>query len=173
MGRAVFVWSLLSLAVWTTGCASTSGVARPSPFPSPSRPAVPVPLPESVHSFSTSSFIAAAQQLQGIKYVLGGDSPATGFDCSGYTKYVYGLFRIPLPRTVGDQYRTGRPANRKELKAGDLLFFTTTGPGVTHVALAIGSDEFIHAPSENGVVRTEKLSSPYWRARFVGARRIL
>ncbi len=173
MRRLVSALLVAASVTLAAGCASTGTVPRPSPFPTAARPSLPVPLPESSHSFSTAAFVTAAQQLQGIKYQLGGDSPATGFDCSGYTKYVFGLFRITLPRTVGDQYRTGRPANRKELKAGDLLFFTTTGPGVTHVALAIGPDEFIHAPSENGVVRTEKLSSAYWRTRFVGARRIL
>lgn len=163
------------IALTVSACASTGTVPRPSPFPMPSHPAslYPEPLAPSVHSFSISSFVEAAQKLQGVKYVLGGDSPSTGFDCSGYTRYVYGLFRIPIPRTVGEQYRIGRPASGKAIKPGDLLFFTTTGPGATHVALAIGPDEFVHAPTESGVVRTEKLSSPYWHARFLGARRIL
>lgn len=166
------VWAI---ALTVSACASTGAIPRPSPFPSPSSPSglYPEPLAPSIHSFSISAFVTAAQKLQGVKYVLGGESPTTGFDCSGYTRYVYGLFRIPIPRTVGEQYRIGRPAGGKVIKAGDLLFFTTTGPGVTHVALAIGPDEFIHAPTESGVVRTEKLSSPYWHARFVGARRIL
>ena len=158
-----------------SACASTGAVPRPSPFPTPAAPPATyaAPLDPSLHSFSTTSLVVAARQLMGVRYQLGGDSPATGFDCSGYVRYVYGLFRIPLPRTVAELYRSGKPARLKAIRPGDLLFFRTTGPGVTHVALVVGPDEFIHAPTENGVVRIEKLSSPYWRARLVGARRIL
>ncbi len=137
-------------------------------------PAVyPEPLAPSVRSFSTAAFVAAARQLSGVRYQLGGQSPATGFDCSGYVQYVFHLFHVTIPRTVAEQYRVGRPAKGQAIRAGDLLFFRTSGSSVSHVALAIGPDEFIHAPAETGVVRTEKLSSPYWHARFVGARRIL
>ena len=59
-----------------------------------------------------------------------------------------------------------------EVEPGDLLFFTTTDPGASHVAIALGSDEFVHAPSSDGVVRVERLSSTYWQPRFLGARRI-
>ena len=60
----------------------------------------------------------------------------------------------------------------EELEAGDLLFFTTVGPGATHVSIAIGCDQFVHAPSSAGVVRVERLSERYWAARYLGARRI-
>lgn len=158
-----------------SACASTGSTPRPSPFPNPASPPAifPEPLAPTVNAFSTAAFVAAARTLTGVRYQLGGESPSTGFDCSGYVRYVYGLFRIPVPRTVAEQFMAGRPASGKTIKAGDLLFFRTTGKGVSHVALAIGPDEFIHAPTESGVVRTEKLSSAYWHARFVGARRIL
>jgi cell wall-associated NlpC family hydrolase len=58
------------------------------------------------------------------------------------------------------------------LVAGDLIFFTTTEPGVSHVAIAIGGDEFVHAPSSTGVVRVEHLGATYWSPRFLGARRV-
>lgn len=166
---------ILALGMAVSGCASTGNAPHPSPFPRPAAPPAiyPAPLAPAVHSFSTASFIAAARQLTGVRYQLGGESPATGFDCSGYVRYVYGLFRIPVPRTVAEQFQAGSPARGKTIRAGDLLFFKTNGKGVSHVALAIGPDEFIHAPTESGVVRTEKISSPYWHARFVGARRIL
>jgi murein DD-endopeptidase len=117
--------------------------------------------------------LTAAQRLAGVRYQMGGDSPTTGFDCSGYVRYVFGLFRIPLPRTVSEQFRSGQAVKGTTIKPGDLLFFKTIGSQVSHVALALGPDEFIHAPAGSGVVRTEKLSSPYWRTRFVGSRRIL
>jgi hypothetical protein len=174
MRLRVTVW-IVSLTLSMSACASTGTVARPSPFPMPSGPPAiyPAPLAPSVRSFSTESLLAAARTLVGVPYKMGGGTPQTGFDCSGYTQYVYGLFRIPMPRTVDEQYHAGAPARGNVIKAGDLLFFKTAGNSVSHVALALGPDEFIHAPSEHGVVRIEKLSSPYWKARFVGARRIL
>ncbi len=166
-----------------SACASvnSTGVVRPNPFPEPSsRPAIFQPAPverapraSSTTSFSTASFLASATKLRGVPYQIGGDSPKTGFDCSGYTKYVFGLYRIPLPRTVAEQFRAGKPAGAV-IKAGDLLFFRMAGPKspASHVALALGPDEFIHAPGADGAVRTEKLSA-YWRSRLVTARRIL
>ena len=62
--------------------------------------------------------------------------------------------------------------DRDDLEPGDLLFFTTTGPGASHVGIAVGTDQFVHAPSSTGVVRVERLSSGYWSQRFVGARRV-
>jgi cell wall-associated NlpC family hydrolase len=173
-------FSMVLAGMTLSACASTGG-ARPSPFPEPaSRPAIFQPAPTGVEgpapnitSFSTASFLASAEQLRGVPYRLGGDSPKTGFDCSGYTKYVFGLYRIPLPRTVAEQFRAGKPAG-KTIRPGDLLFFRMSGPSspVSHVALALSEDEFIHAPGADGAVRTEKLS-PYWRSRLVTARRIL
>jgi len=169
------------LAGITLSACATTGGARPLPFPEPaSRPAIFQPDPSAVErlspaaaSFSTASFLASAEQLRGVPYHLGGDSPKTGFDCSGYTKYVFGLYRIALPRTVAEQFLAGKPAG-KTIRPGDLLFFRMNGPAspVSHVALALGADEFIHAPGADGAVRTEKLT-PYWRSRLVSARRIL
>jgi cell wall-associated NlpC family hydrolase len=174
MRSPTVIW-ILGLAMAASGCASTGGAHRPSPFPQPAAPPdiYPAPLAPSVRSFSTASFVDAARHLTGVPYRLGGESPATGFDCSGYVQYVYGLFRIPLPRTVAEQYRAGKPARGQAIRAGDLVFFKTSGSKVSHVGLAIGPDEFIHAPAESGLVRTEKLSAPYWHTRFAGARRIL
>lgn len=166
---------ILASGMAVSACASAGHVPRPSPFPNPAAPPAiyPAPLAPTVTSFSTASFVDAARRLTGIRYQLGGETPATGFDCSGYVRYVFGLFRIQIPRTVAEQYRAGRPPKGGAIRAGDLLFFRTSGTGVSHVALAIGPDEFLHAPADAGAVRMEKLSSPYWHARFVGARRIL
>jgi cell wall-associated NlpC family hydrolase len=171
-------WVFLA-GIRRSACASAGG-ARPSPFPEPaSRPSIFQPadkdaaLAPHITSFSTASFLASAEQLRGVPYRLGGDSPATGFDCSGYTKYVFGLYRIALPRTVAEQLTAGKPAGNA-IRPGDLLFFRMNGPQspVSHVALALSSGEFIHAPGADGAVRTETLS-PYWRSRLVTARRIL
>ena len=177
LGRMIVV---LSTALTLSACATanSAGVARPSPFPEPAgRPAIFAPAPAEIgapdaRSFSTASFLSSAEKLRGIPYQMGGDSPQTGFDCSGYTKYVYGLYRIPLPRTVAEQFHAGKPAVGA-IRPGDLLFFRMAGPKspVSHVALAIDNNDFIHAPGADGAVRNEKLT-PYWRSRLVTVRRL-
>lgn len=188
LGRALTV---LSMTVTLSACATagSTGVVHPNPFPEPAgRPAIFQPAPNDLprakpggaegpgpldRAFSTGSLLASAEKLRGIPYQLGGDSPKTGFDCSGYTQYVYGLYRIALPRTVAEQFQAGKPA-AGAIRPGDLLFFRMNGPKspVSHVALAISGDEFIHAPGADGVVRTERLST-YWRSRLTTVRRIL
>jgi cell wall-associated NlpC family hydrolase len=67
----------------------------------------------------------------------------------------------------------GKSIKADDLAPGDILFFTTTEPGPSHVAIAIGGDQFVHAPSSTGVVRVEQLSSSYWSPRYLGARRVV
>jgi len=109
--------------------------------------------------------------LRGAPYRNGGSDPA-GFDCSGFTRYVFAQYGVSLPRDVREQYRWGKSVKPEELAAGDLIFFTTTEPGASHVGIAVGGDEFVHAPSSSGVVRVEHLSSRYWAPRFLGAKRV-
>ena len=108
----------------------------------------------------------------GTPYVLGGTSPASGFDCSGFVLYVFKQHGIEVPRNVVHQASAGRHVERPDIRAGDLVFFSTTGPGFTHVGIATSRDSFIHAPNSHGVVRIEPLTSPYWSARYAGARRL-
>jgi cell wall-associated NlpC family hydrolase len=115
--------------------------------------------------------VATALALRGVPYRNGG-SDATGFDCSGFTQYVYAQHGFQLPRDVKEQFRAGHSVRPRELEAGDLVFFTTTVRGASHVGIAVGGDQFVHAPSSNGVVRVERLSSSYWSRRFVGIRRV-
>jgi cell wall-associated NlpC family hydrolase len=112
-----------------------------------------------------------ALALRGTPYRDGGADP-TGFDCSGFTQYVFAQYGVSLPRAVRDQFRLGTAVKPEELAAGDLVFFATTDPDASHVAIAIGGDEFVHAPSTSGVVRVERLSSRYWAPRYRGARRL-
>ena len=105
-------------------------------------------------------------------YRNGGSDPR-GFDCSGFTQYVFAKYGVALPREARDQFQQGKSVKDAELAAGDLLFFTTVAPGPTHVGIAIGGDQFVHAPSSTGVVRVEHLSSSYWAGRYLGARRIM
>jgi cell wall-associated NlpC family hydrolase len=122
-------------------------------------------------SIDAYALAGTALALRGVPYRTGGSDPS-GFDCSGFTQYVFAQYGIALPRDVRDQYRVGKQVKPEELVAGDIVFFTTTEPGPSHVAIAIGGDEFVHAPSSTGVVRVEHLSSTYWSPRFLGARRV-
>lgn len=115
--------------------------------------------------------IATALALRGVPYRNGGADPA-GFDCSGFTQYVYARHGVTLPRAVREQYRVGEKVDGDDLEVGDLLFFTTEARGATHVGIAIGGDQFVHAPSSTGVVRVERFTAGYWSRRFVGARRV-
>ncbi len=158
------------LVVAAAGCASHNG-AVPAPFPtvggggSAPRPGGFLPL----DPYDVSS---TALDLRGVPFLDGGTTPA-GFDCSGFTRYVYEQHGLSLPRLAADQFRVGEPVDPNDIEAGDLLFFTTVAPGASHVAMAIGGDEFVHAPSERGEVRVERLSSSYWAQRFLGARRVI
>jgi cell wall-associated NlpC family hydrolase len=151
------------------GCASTGAVPRPFP-----RAGTPQDEQSSDRVEETRDYYAlvgTALALRGVPYLNGGADPQ-GFDCSGFTQYVYAQYGIVLPREVRDQFREGEPVNGPDLVPGDLLFFTTVAPGPTHVGIAIGGDQFVHAPSSRGVVRVERLSAAYWSTRYLGARRI-
>lgn len=113
-----------------------------------------------------------AMSLRGAPYRNGGVDPVSGFDCSGFVKYVYEQHGVKMPREVRDQFRVGKNVSRDELEPGDLVFFSTVAPGASHVGIMIGGDQFVHAPSERGVVRVESLSVQYWSSRFIGAKRV-
>jgi len=177
---------VIALAMLSGACASTG--ATPRPFPTPRAPAVPAPAAPSPGPGAPSpstrppaavaapaigySITGTALSLRGTPYKNGGADPA-GFDCSGFVAYVFALHGVIVPRNVTDQYRAGRDVQASQLEPGDLVFFTTVAPGASHVGIAIGGDEFVHAPSSAGEVRVERLSAAYWSTRFVGARRVL
>jgi cell wall-associated NlpC family hydrolase len=96
----------------------------------------------------------------------------SGFDCSGFIWYVFAQHGIHVPRTVVDQFHEGMDVASSALEPGDLLFFSTEAPGASHVGMAIGGDQFVHAPSSRGIVRVERLSATYWSSRYVGAKRM-
>ena len=118
--------------------------------------------------------VATAQKYIGIPYKWGGESPRTGFDCSGLTMVVYRLNGLQLPRTSNAQWQAGRPVNRSQLLRGDLVFFATSGGRrVSHVGIYMGDNKFLHAPHKNRKIRMSTLSSDYYKSRYVGARRYL
>ena len=169
-GQVVAAALLTALAA---GCASTGAVPQPFPRPGGSTREAPssTPAQPSAPTGDGYAIVGTALNLRGAPYRNGGSDPA-GFDCSGFVWYVFGLHGIRLARTVGEQFREGQEIGSDTIEPGDLLFFATQGPAVSHVAMAIGGDEFVHAPSSRGEVRVERLSAPYWASRYVGARRI-
>lgn len=112
-----------------------------------------------------------AKTLIGTPYVYGGSLPETGFDCSGFTKYVYAHFGITIPRM--QQYNAGTRVTRDALQPGDLVFFQTNGVSISHVGMYVGNGLFIHAPSAGRTVCLTSMDSDYYSSRFVCATRIL
>ena len=145
-------------------------VAIPAPTPAPEAPAAPAPavVPGPADGYALSG---TAMSLRWAPYRMGGDNPS-GFDCSGFVRYVYQQHGVAMPREVREQFRVGKTVDRGRLAPGDLVFFSTVAPGASHVGIVIGGDQFVHAPSERGVVRVENLSSQYWASRYIGAKRV-
>ena len=160
----------------SSACASTGAV--PKPFPMPARAGTPqagsdaasAPARAATGEPDWYALVGTALDLRGVRYRDGGADPQ-GFDCSGFTQYVFARHGIALPRAVREQFGIGQEV-RDDVAPGDLLFFATTEPGASHVAISVGGDEFVHAPSSTGVVRVEHLSARYWSQRFIGARRV-
>ncbi|RXZ84116.1 NlpC/P60 family protein [Paenibacillaceae bacterium] len=113
---------------------------------------------------------AAVSNLIGTPYKYGGTT-TKGFDCSGFVRYVYNQYDISLPRTSKSQAQKGTKVDKKDLQAGDLVFFNTTGKGISHAGIYVGKGEFAHASTSKGV-RISKLSDSYYAKRYVTARRI-
>ncbi len=122
-----------------------------------------------------NSITQNAKQFKGGKYVWGGTRPS-GFDCSGYVQYIYNKHGISLPRTALAQSRTGKPVDKDNLRAGDLLFFLTDknrGIPVTHVGIYLGNGEFIHAAGKDKGIIVSPLNYGSYANIFVGAKRVL
>lgn len=119
--------------------------------------------------------VETAQKYLGTPYRYGSSEYTTAtFDCSSYTKRVFGEKGIWLPRTSSDQFRQGVPVARDNLKVGDLLFYTTNGKGtVSHVGIYTGGGKMVSASSSKGVSYADAFSSSYWGPRYLGARRVI
>lgn len=114
-----------------------------------------------------------ALSLTGIQYKYGGNSPETGFDCSGFVRYVFSqATKITLPPTARAISQMGKTVKKEELQPGDLVFFNTLKSAFSHVGIYMGNNKFIHSPSAGGKVRVENMDNTYWKKRFNGAQRI-
>ena len=122
-------------------------------------------------SSNGSAIVATAKKYLGYKYVYGGSSPSTGFDCSGFTSYVFKQHGITLSRTSAGQYSNGVAVSRSNLQPGDLVMFGKSS--ITHVAIYIGGGQIIHASTPSTGVRIDSLSTGYYNNNYYGARRVL
>lgn len=176
----------IALSALTAACASTH--TAPKPFPMPggtgdnARVERPVAPPDDIAGSDAAAdartatpavreIVELALELRGTPYRNGGADP-DGFDCSGFTQYVFAQAGRPLPRETRQQYEVGEPVRLGDQQPGDLIFFTTVAPGASHVGISLGHDAFVHAPSSRGVVRVESLDVSYWSRRLIGIRRV-
>lgn len=113
-----------------------------------------------------------AMTLRDIRYRRGGRDPSTGFDCSGFVRYVFRhSLDQDLPSTSMSQFHAGEEVDRANMQTGDLVFFRTHGKRVSHVGIYLDHGRFIHSPSVGKRVSISHLDEAYWSKRFVGAKR--
>ncbi|MFM0042835.1 NlpC/P60 family protein [Paraburkholderia sediminicola] len=125
------------------------------------------------HSIGREEISIQAMSLVGIPYRWGGNTPDSGFDCSGLVRYVVSrAASVNLPRTTADMSGRGESIEPDEIAPGDLIFFNTTGRAHSHVGIYVGKLRFVNAPSTGGTVRLDYLTNPYWAKRFDGIRRV-
>ena len=122
-------------------------------------------------SSTARELISTAYDYVGVPYVFGGTTP-WGFDCSGYTQYVFRQMGIEIPRTADAQYYAFPKVSSSELEPGDLVFFETYEPGPSHCGIYIGNAQMLQAGSSTGVPVSHVVSA-HWGARYIGAARVL
>lgn len=118
--------------------------------------------------FDPIELVADAAPLLGKPYVWGGQTPETGFDCSGLIVYLFQQQGITIPRTVATMWNAGTSVDIPAV--GDIVFFQTEGSTVSHAGIYIGNNQFLHSGSATGVT-ISPFNSPYWSARYMGAKR--
>lgn len=166
--------SALSLAAVLALALSACGggkATRPAPPPSPAKawPSVAPANPQ-----AANAVLMRAIGLVGTPYLFGGNTPESGFDCSGLVTYVYReMVDLKLPRTSRELAAVQGPKiDPQRLATGDLVFFGSRG-NVSHVGIYVGEGRFVHAPSSGGTVRLDSLGGHYWKDHYTGAKRVL
>ncbi|WP_213295220.1 C40 family peptidase [Paraburkholderia sacchari] len=171
------LWLPLLIVVFLAACSSTPQKTSRSGSSDSSANAwrtKPPGFPNFVdHSVGREEISIQAMSLVGIPYRWGGNTPDSGFDCSGLVKYVFARSaQVDLPRTTADISQRGEAIDPDEIAAGDLVFFNTTGRPHSHVGIYVGKLRFVNAPSTGGTVRLDYLTNPYWAKHFDGIRRM-
>lgn len=160
---------LLALPLLLTACGGGKAVRSAPPPPAASWPSTTPDNPE-----AANSVLMRAISLVGTPYRYGGNTPDSGFDCSGLVRYVVQrAANVNLPRTTEQMGQRGSSLDRSQVASGDLVFFNTTGRANSHVGIYVGQNRFVHAPATGGTVRLEDMGKSYWASRYNGARRVV
>ncbi|MBP3864901.1 MAG: C40 family peptidase, partial [Pseudomonas sp.] len=160
----------LTLAALLSACAS-----RTPPAPVAQKPVVFITHPEETSPVA-ADVLFRALGLVGTPYRWGGNTPDSGFDCSGLIKYVYNdAAGISLPRTTREMIvMRAQSIGQDKLQTGDLLFFATNGGSqVSHAGIYVGEGRFVHAPATGGTVKLDSLNKAYWQRAYLNAKRVL
>lgn len=181
---AYFRLCLLAGAALLAGCASTPRVPASESIGLPDGShIVHTPLPRQPPTASApdvapplgSALAMSALAYVGTRYRFGGNTPESGFDCSGFVRWVFrDHLRPDFPRASQAMAQVDAPSiEPTQLQPGDLLFFRIRGSRISHVGIHVGDGRFIHAPSRGGAVRIDRLDDRYWQRRYAGAKRIV
>jgi len=165
---------ILSAVLLSVACAPQRTVTQGSS--AEKKPVARVATHQSASKELAEDVLFRAFGLVGTPYKYGGNTPESGFDCSGLIKYVYDdTVGLQLPRTTSGMMHTQAPAvPRNQLRSGDIVFFATSGGRrVSHAGIYVGESRFVHAPSSGGTVRLDSLDSPYWKKAYLQAKRFL
>lgn len=163
IGPALLV---LAVLLMVGGCATKSAPPPPGAKAAAARP--------TVTSAKAARIIRTARSLIGVRYQWGGESPHTGFDCSGFVWFTYRQNGISLPRISWQQFGAGQSVGYGEMRPGDLIFHQVNKSGKTlHVGIVTDRGTFIHSPSSGKRVMESSLNNVYWREHFIGVRRVL
>lgn len=162
-------FALIALAALLSACASRT---------QPPAPVVRAPVFNSSQTFSpvAEDVLFRALGLVGTPYRWGGNTPDSGFDCSGLIGYVYrDAAGISLPRSTREMIGMQAPdVGKNALQTGDLIFFATNGGSqVSHAGIYVGEGRFVHAPATGGTVKLDSLSKAYWQKAYLSAKRVL
>jgi cell wall-associated NlpC family hydrolase len=134
------------------------------------RPKAPVALSRWSDPAERDLFVKVVKSYEGVPYRLGGNS-MRGIDCSAFTRKVYGIFSVDLPRTAREQLQCGTRVGRDSLDTGDLVFFQTRKYRI-HVGIFLGGNEFFHLSSRNRAGKVDNIDSAYFSARFISGVRL-
>lgn len=167
------ILSTIIVAAGTPTTTTTTRTTPSGPRQGPSRSRIPESPPPSA---AAARLLRTADDYVGVPYVWGGNTPKNGFDCSGFTKYVFAKQGVSLPRTSREQARVGRAVavDFGALRPGDIMLFAEPGEAISHVAIYVGSGEIIHSASSVGGVGYTNLNTggDWFVQNLVAARRL-
>ncbi len=169
--RTLFV--SLGIALLFSSCNVLSDLMTEPTYEVPDRTSDRPSEPVGSEARLRAEIVDFAEQYLGTPYKYAGDSPRSGFDCSGFTSFVLGKYDIPLSRNSQAQSKDGRKIRLKEVQPGDLVFFKRSGGSIFHVAMVVRNSrkgiEVVHSTTSRGVIRENISQSSYWSSKIYAA----